>query len=128
MLRTINISLGMDFSEGEVMSTEEQKAAWREAYHYYYERAKSLHRCYLCGKDTEPKPGGGYYAHCPEHLAKIKAYVTAKRAKRKAEHKCVVCGTPVTKINPKTGRHCLLCPSCQTRHNESNKKWVEKNF
>lgn len=110
------------------MSTEEQRAAWRENYRYYYERGKRLHRCYLCGKDTEPQPGGGYYSRCPEHLAKANAYETARRAKLLAEHKCEVCGVLVTRINPKTGRYCRLCPSCQKRHTESNKKWLAKEL
>jgi uncharacterized CHY-type Zn-finger protein len=108
------------------MSTEEQRAAWRENYRYYHERAKRLHRCYICGKDAEPNPSGGYYSRCADCMAKARAYEHEKRVKRIAEHKCAACGVLVAKINPKTGRNCRLCPACQKRHNESNQKWVER--
>lgn len=46
------------------MSTEGQRAARREDGHYYYQRAKRLHRCCFCGADAKPKPSGGYYTQC----------------------------------------------------------------
>lgn len=30
----------------------------------HYQRYRELHRCFTCGKSTEPKPSGGYYVRC----------------------------------------------------------------
>lgn len=48
------------------MSTEEQKAERREDARYYYQRAKRLHKCYVCGApvDINSKTGKPY-SRCP---------------------------------------------------------------
>ena len=107
------------------MSTEEQRAAWREDGRYYYQRAKRLHRCCVCGADAKPKPSGGYYAQCEACLAKNKAAGSAFREKRMAEHKCYACGAPVD-INPKTGKSYSRCPVCAKDHREYQREYARK--
>ena len=107
------------------MSTEEQKAERREDRRFYYQRAKRLHKCCVCGGDAKPKPSGGYYVYCEACLAKKKAAEHAFRGKRMAEHKCYVCGAPVD-INPKTGKPYTRCPACAKGHREYQREYARR--
>ena len=82
---------------------------------YYYQKAKLIHKCWNCGADAEPKPNGGYYVKCAACRAKDNAKNRQRRKERMAEHKCIVCGTAVTAICPRTGNYYPRCPKCTKR-------------
>ena len=44
-----------------------------------YDRYKELHRCYDCGKPTEPKSNGGYYVRCKACRTKSAEYQFERR-------------------------------------------------
>ena len=107
------------------MSTEEQKAERREDARYYYQRAKRLHKCCVCGGDAKPKPGGGYYVYCEACLVKKRVAGRDFRGKCMANHKCCVCGLPVD-INPKTGKPYSRCPACAKGHREYQREYARR--
>ncbi len=97
------------------MSTEEQRAEYRADYQYKAKKAQLLHICIECGKDLEPKPDGTYKRCCPECQKRKVEWNRAKKARRKAEHKCRTCGVLITDINPRTMDYYVDCAACRVK-------------